>query len=118
LPEAALGDPRDSGGRGRRAEELKKEHSKRLSEKKQRYQKRDEDRPTASTQPIERTEAAPEPRREKREEQPRREQRPPRNEPSRNEQPRREERRPPRDDNGPSVTGFGDSMPAFLKPKK
>jgi superfamily II DNA/RNA helicase len=116
LPEAALGDPRDSGGRGRRAEELKKEHSKRLTEKKQRYQKRDEDRPTASTEPVERSEAAPEARREKREEQPRRNNAP-RNE-HRPEQPRREERRPPRDDNGPSGTGVGDSTPAVLTPKK
>ncbi|MEZ5971215.1 MAG: hypothetical protein R3C31_05375 [Hyphomonadaceae bacterium] len=108
LPEAALGDPRDSGGRGRRAEELKKEHSRRLSEKKQKYVKRDEDRPTASTEPVQRTET--EPRREKREERPRREER--------QTQPRRDERRPSRDDNGPSVTGFGDSMPAFLRPKK
>jgi superfamily II DNA/RNA helicase len=117
LPEAALGDPRDSGGRGRRAEELKKEHSKRLSEKKQRYQKRDEDRPTASTQPIERSEAKPEPRRESRQEQPARPDAQ-RGE-KRAEQPRREERRPPpREDKGPAVTGFGDSTPAFLRPKK
>jgi superfamily II DNA/RNA helicase len=116
LPEAALGDPRDSGGRGRRAEELKKEHSRRLSEKKQKYVKRDEDRPTASTEPLERTEAKPEPRREKREEQPRRNNAPRTDRGA--EQPRREERRPPREDTGPSVTGFGDSMPAFLKPKK
>ena len=108
LPEAALGDPRDSGGRGRRAEELKKEHNRRLSEKKKKYQKRDEDRPTASTEPVQRTEAKAEPRREER---------PRRNDGARNES-RREERRPPRDDNGPSVTGFGDSTPAFLKPKK
>jgi len=125
LPEAALGDPRDSGGRGRRAEELKKEHSKRLSEKKQKYVKRDEDRPTASTEPVQRTEAKSEPRREKREDQPRpenREERPrrdaPRQESRGGNQSRREERRPPREDNGPSVTGFGDSTPAFLKPKK
>lgn len=124
VPEASLGDPRDSGGRGRRAEELKKEHSKRIGEKKQRYQKRDDERPTASTEPVERTEAPPvEARREKREEPPRRNEAPraereaPRAE--RSEQPRREERRPPRQqENGPSVTGFGDSMPAFLRPKK
>jgi superfamily II DNA/RNA helicase len=108
LPEAALGEPRDSGGRGRRAEELKKEHNRRLSEKKKKYQKRDEDRPTASTEPVQRTEAKAEPRREER---------PRRNDGARNES-RREERRQPRDDNGPSVTGFGDSTPAFLKPKK
>jgi superfamily II DNA/RNA helicase len=97
LPEAALGDPSDRGGRGRRAEELKREHSRRLSEKKQKYMKRDEDRPTASTEPVQRSERKPEPKREER--------RPP-----------REERA--RDDKGPSVTGFGDSTPAFLRPKK
>jgi superfamily II DNA/RNA helicase len=117
LPEAALGDPRDSGGRGRRAEELKKEHSKRLTEKKRRYQKRDETRPTASTEPVERGEQpATEPRREARppRHEPRNEQRSPRS-----AQPRREERRPPRDENaGSSVTGFGDNAPAFLRPKK
>jgi superfamily II DNA/RNA helicase len=117
VPEAALGDPRDSGGRGRRADELKKEHAKRLTEKKQRYQKRDEDRPMASTAPVERSEAEPEPRREKREATPRRTEAP-RNE-QRAEQPRREERRPPaREERGPAVTGFGDSTPAFLRPKK
>ena len=125
LPEASLGDPRDSGGRGRRAEELKKEHSKRLSEKKQRYQKRDEDRPTASTEPVERTEAKSEARPPQRDERPRRSETEPRGEkreerPRRNDGPRNEqrERRPPRNENGPSVTGFGDSTPAFLKPKK
>jgi superfamily II DNA/RNA helicase len=117
VPEAALGDPRDTGGRGRRADELKKEHAKRLSEKKQRYQKRDEDRPMASTAPVERSEAEPEPRREKREDPPRRTEAA-RNE-QRAEQPRREERRPPpREERGPAVTGFGDSTPAFLRPKK
>ncbi len=104
LPEAAIGDPRDSGGRGRRAEELKKEHSKRLSEKKQKYVKRDEARPTASTEPVAQSEA------------PAREERKPR----RNDAPRRnEERRPRRDnDDGPGVQGFGDNAPAFLRPKK
>ncbi|MGQ0532548.1 MAG: DEAD/DEAH box helicase [Caulobacteraceae bacterium] len=97
VPVAALGDPRDSGGRGRRAEELKREHSRRLSEKKQKYMKRDNERPTASTEPVERTERKPEPKRP--------------------EQPRREERRPAREDKGPSVQGFGDSTPAFLKRK-
>jgi superfamily II DNA/RNA helicase len=124
LPEAALGDPRDSGGRGRRAEELKKEHSRRLSEKKQKYVKRDQDRPTASTEPLPHTEersdpraeARSEPRRERRDERPRRNDAP--RAENRNAQPRREERRPPREDNGPAVTGFGDSTPAFLRPKK
>jgi len=112
LPEAALGDPNDRGGRGRRAEELKREHSKRLSEKKQKYMKRDEDRPTASTEPVQ-----AKPREEKRDE-PRREQRTiRRSEAPRSEAPRREERRPQRDDSGPSVQGFGDSTPAFLRKK-
>ncbi|MBP6690377.1 MAG: hypothetical protein KA153_10320, partial [Hyphomonadaceae bacterium] len=116
VPEAALGDPRDSGGRGRRAQELKQEHSKRIGEKKQRFVKRDEDRPTASTEPVERTEVKSEPRPEKHEDRPRRDDAPRREQ--RSEPPRREERRPPRDENGPSVTGFGDSTPAFLRPKK
>jgi superfamily II DNA/RNA helicase len=116
LPEAALGDPRDSGGRGRRAEELKKEHNRRLSEKKQKYVKRDEARPTASTEPVQRSENSPEAKREAEPRREKRDSRPPRNDAPRDE--RREERRPPRDDNGPSVTGFGDSTPAFLKPKK
>jgi superfamily II DNA/RNA helicase len=78
VPEAALGDPRDSGGRGRRAEELKREHARRLSEKKQRYVKRDADRPTASTEPVARAEPGErsEPQRqrpEKRGQSPRRE---------------------------------------------
>jgi superfamily II DNA/RNA helicase len=87
VPEAALGDPRDSGGRGRRAEELKREHNRRLSEKKQKYMKRDENRPTASTEPAQRD--VPRPRRED---------------------------RPAREDK--NVQGFGDSTPAFLRPKK
>jgi superfamily II DNA/RNA helicase len=127
VPEAALGDPRDSGGRGRRAQELKQEHSKRISEKKQRFVKRDTDRPTASTEPVatpppqEREEPrAPQereaPRAEKRDERPPRRGQARRDQPRRDE-PRREERRPPSDDNGPNVQGFGDNAPAFLKKK-
>ncbi|HYD87414.1 MAG TPA: DEAD/DEAH box helicase [Vitreimonas sp.] len=126
LPEAAIGDPRDSGGRGRRAEELKKEHSKRISEKKQRFVKRDADRPTASMEPLEQREAPPRAEREakpreERQREPRAERRndAPRQE-KRAEQPRRsEERRPPRRDSegGPSVQGFGDNAPAFLRKK-
>ena len=118
VPEAAIGDPNDRGGRGRRAEELKKEHSKRLSEKKQRYMKRDDDRPTASMEPVE-----PKPRSEKRDEPRAEKSRPPRNEgrrdePRRDQQARRsEERRPPRDDRGGQVQGFGDNAPAFLRKK-
>ncbi|MGD9815694.1 MAG: DEAD/DEAH box helicase [Hyphomonadaceae bacterium] len=100
LPEAALGDPRDSGGRGRRAEELKREHARRLSEKKQRFVKRDPERPQASTEPVQR-EAPSEPRAEKQ-----------------SAPKRRDERRPPRSESGAGVQGFGDSTPAFLKPKK
>jgi superfamily II DNA/RNA helicase len=105
VPEAALGDARDTGGRGRRAEELKREHSRRLSEKKQRFMKRDDTRPTAATEPV----ARPEPRAEKTTE--------PRQ--AKRTEPRREqERRPPREErsSGP-VQGFGDNAPAFLKRK-
>jgi superfamily II DNA/RNA helicase len=99
VPQAALGDPRDSGGRGRRAEELKREHTRRLSEKKQKYMKRNDDRPTASTQPFQRSERRGEAKPEER--------RPP-----------REDRRPAGEDKAASVQGFGDSTPAFLRPKK
>jgi len=109
VPEAALGDPRDSGGRGRRAEELKREHARRLSEKKQKYMKRDAQRGEASTEPVKReeprvqTEAALEKRvqqsRDKRTQPQRREQ----------ERPQREQRSP--------VQGFGDNAPAFLRRK-
>ncbi|MBC7770281.1 MAG: DEAD/DEAH box helicase [Phycisphaerales bacterium] len=128
VPEAAIGDPRDSGGRGRRAEELKKEHTKRASEKKQRFVKRDTERPTASTEPVERSEAQPasagaEQRSERSERPPRQEkraepsERAPRQQP-RNEEPRRDqERRPPREEQGGDVQGFGNNAPAFLKKK-
>jgi superfamily II DNA/RNA helicase len=131
LPEGALGDPRDTGGRGRRAEELKKEHSRRISEKKQKYVKRDPERGQASMEPVA-TSDGPAPRAEPRE----RKAEKPREEAQRNEQPRdnnrprdarqRDER--PRDDrqrsrerdrdNDPTPPpGFGDNMPAFLKKK-
>ncbi|HRE45124.1 MAG TPA: DEAD/DEAH box helicase [Terricaulis sp.] len=105
LPEAALGDPSDRGGRGRRAEELKREHSKRISEKKEKYVKRNPARGEASTEPVKaapekRAERAPEPRHEAK----------PRNE----ARPAREPRREPRE---AAITGFGDNMPAFLKRK-
>jgi hypothetical protein len=58
IPEAALGDPRDSGGRGRRAEELKKEHGRRLSERKQKYVKRDPERGDAAIEPVKVAETA------------------------------------------------------------
>jgi superfamily II DNA/RNA helicase len=135
VPEAALGDPRDSGGRGRRAEELKREHSRRISEKKQKYVKRDESRGEASTEPVPQQEpkASADPRREKRDDRPRerrpepqaRDKRPEpqekRSEPQardkRPEAPRRDkEQRPPREERG-GVQGFGDNAPAFLKRK-
>jgi superfamily II DNA/RNA helicase len=106
VPEAAIGDARDSGGRGRRAEELKTEHSKRLSDKKTRHMKRDPERGEANTEPVtQKSEATkqerkPEPRREAG---------------SREEQ--RRERRPPADAQKGDVQGFGDNTPAFLKRK-
>jgi superfamily II DNA/RNA helicase len=99
VPAAALGDSRDSGGRGRRAEELKREHSKRLAEKKERYMKRDADRPTAPTEPVERRDARPD--------QPRQQQ-------DRRAEQRREPK-PAREQQG--VQGFGDNAPAFLRRK-
>ncbi|HWA00736.1 MAG TPA: DEAD/DEAH box helicase [Caulobacterales bacterium] len=102
VPDAALGDPNDRGGRGRRAEELKREHSKRLGSKKDRYMKRDDNRPTASTEPAKRE--AP------KADKPRDAQAKP--------APRRDEpkaaRQPAHDD---GVRGFGDNAPAFLKRK-
>jgi len=116
LPEAALGDPRDSGGRGRRAEELKREHSRRISEKKQKYMKRDDSRGEASTEPLARQEQKT-PREEKPEEL-RRDRRDDRPRDKRQDAPRRDkEQRPPREDRGPQVQGFGDNAPAFLKRK-
>jgi superfamily II DNA/RNA helicase len=131
VPEAALGDPRDSGGRGRRAEELKREHSRRLSEKKQRYMKRDNERGEAPTEPVARQE--PEQRREKsvdrpsekrpapqaRDRRPQTQEKRPESQPrdQRPQTPRREEEpRPPREERG-GVQGFGDNAPAFLKRK-
>ncbi|HVY85775.1 MAG TPA: DEAD/DEAH box helicase [Caulobacterales bacterium] len=101
VPSEALGGPDDRGGRGRRAEELKREHSDRLRSKKERFQKRDDKRPTAATEPARRSE----PKADKpREAQPK-------------SATRREEPKAPRhaDDNG--VRGFGDNAPAFLKIK-
>ena len=102
VPKEAIGDPRDSGGRGRRAEELKREHSRRLSEKKQRYVKRDPERPTAATEPATRQETPPHAEE-------------PRPRPAPKPQP---ERRPPaQSDTDNGVKGFGANAPAFLKPK-
>jgi superfamily II DNA/RNA helicase len=111
VPEAALGDPRDSGGRGRRAEELKREHSRRLSEKKQKYVKRDAARGEAPTEPVARQEAKPE---QQKQPEKRAEQRPEK----RSESQRREkEQRPPAREERGQVQGFGDNAPAFLKRK-
>ncbi len=49
VPAERLGDSRDSGGRGRKAEELRNERSR----KRDRFKKRDSTRPTASTEPVE-----------------------------------------------------------------
>jgi len=133
LPTEALGDSRDSGGRGRRADELKRQRS----DRKDRFKKRDPGRPEASTEPakvVERAEgeapqAEAEPRAPRQPRSERREERAPRQEAQR-DQPRgerrrperrderREEFRPPREERDQQgVVGFGDSMPAFLKRK-
>ncbi|MBL8543998.1 MAG: DEAD/DEAH box helicase [Hyphomonadaceae bacterium] len=104
VPEAALGDPRDSGGRGRRAQELKSEHARRLGEKKERFQKRDPERPTASTEPVP---PSSKPREEKREKSP----------PPQAQRRTQERRPPPAEDRGNQVQGFGDNAPAFLRRK-
>jgi superfamily II DNA/RNA helicase len=114
VPDAAIGDPNDRGGRGRRAEELKREHSKRLSEKKERYMKRDDSRGDAAMEPVKQSEPA-EQRKPAKAREPRREQKP--REPSRNRE-REQEKRPPalaREE--PGTTGFGSNVPAFLKRK-
>ncbi len=105
VPEAAIGDPRDTGGRGRRAEELKREHSKRITEKKQRFQKRDPERPEAATEPVKPGEPS-EPR-PPREERPRA---------SRNER-HREKTPAPLPHQDKDTPGFGDNLPAFLRKK-
>jgi superfamily II DNA/RNA helicase len=97
LPTEALGDPKDSGGRGRRAEELKAERRR----KKDKFQKRDPDRPTAATEPAERTP------RQNREERAARDPRPEKAD-------RPAQRRDRHDGEDGGVMGFGDSMPAFL----
>jgi superfamily II DNA/RNA helicase len=97
LPEAALGDPSDRGGRGRRAEELKREHSKRLAEKKERYMKRDAGRGEVSTEPVQ---AKAPPAESKRTAATK----------------RADEKKSAREERG-QVQGFGDSTPAFLRKK-
>jgi superfamily II DNA/RNA helicase len=114
VPEAALGDPRDSGGRGRRAEELKREHSKRISEKKQKYVKRDPARGEAGTEPVKRDEDRSAQAKSERPPQ-KRDDRPPLDQ-KRAEAPKREPK-PQQQDRGGQVQGFGDNAPAFLKKK-
>ncbi len=108
VPEAALGDPRDSGGRGRRAEELKREHTRRLSEKKQKYMKRDPKRGEAGTEPVQRDETRAQPAKTAHARDERRDQK-------RSDAPRREAK--PQAERGGQVQGFGDNAPAFLKRK-
>ncbi len=105
VPQAALGDPRDSGGRGRRAEELKREHNRRLQEKKQRYQKRDANRPTAATEPAAQAQADSKPGAEKQ---------------TRRRSGAKKDRAPAHaqaDRASGDVKGFGDNAPAFLRKK-
>jgi superfamily II DNA/RNA helicase len=111
VPEAALGDPRDSGGRGRRAEELKRERGR---GKKDRYMKRDTERGEARTEPLSpRADAEPS-------QEAQTSQRPTRADakPRPAKPPRDHERRPREErDSAASVTGFGDNAPAFLRKK-
>jgi superfamily II DNA/RNA helicase len=122
VPAEPLGDSRDSGGRGRRADELREERSRR----KDRFRKRDSTRPTAATEPAaafdpdaaesESPRERP-PRSERAEARPRNEDRPPRGDHGRERRPRADRDRPreerPREDRE-QVMGFGDSAPAFL----
>ncbi len=114
VPTAAIGDPRDSGGRGRRADELKREHSRRISEKKQRFQKRDPERPQASTEPLPVTAPAEasEPRAPARKQAD-----PPRPPSARNPRHGREKTPGPIPHQDKDTPGFGENLPAFLKPK-
>jgi superfamily II DNA/RNA helicase len=106
VPDAAIGDPNDRGGRGRRAEELKREHSKRLSEKKERYMKRDESRGDAAMEPVQAREPSkPPPEQSKQRES------------SRSEGRAQEKRPPALPKQEPGATGFGENVPAFLKRK-
>ncbi len=109
VPTEAIGDPNDRGGRGRRAEELKREHSKRIAEKKQRFQKRDPERPQAGTEPLAAS-AAPEPR----EPAPKPERQAER---QRDRGPRREKTPGPIAHQDKDTPGFGDNLPAFLRKK-
>jgi superfamily II DNA/RNA helicase len=91
LPTEALGDGRDSGGRGRRAEELK-------TERKTQFKKRDPERPSAATAPVaskaERDNGADK------------------------IQPLERPSKPRSENSEAAVQGFGDSIPAFLRTPK
>jgi superfamily II DNA/RNA helicase len=113
VPTEAIGDPGDRGGRGRRAEELKREHARRLSEKKQRFQKRDAERPQASTEPLAASAEPAEPRAPA----PKREAEPPRQPRARNPRYGREKTPGPIPHQDNDTPGFGDNLPAFLKRK-
>jgi superfamily II DNA/RNA helicase len=91
LPEAPLGDSKDRGGRGRRAEELKTERTTRGGRG--------------------RTARAESPRDSAEDPRPARSSNRPAKEPNAAERP---ERAPRRDHDGPGVVGFGDDIPAFL----
>ena len=115
VPSESIGDPRDSGGRGRRAEELKRERSSRRGGKKERFMKRDPDRPQAATVPAkreERAEAAPEQQPEKSQDD-----RPPRDDKRGRGGRHNEHPAPKAAPPNHGVKGFGDNAPAFLKPK-
>jgi superfamily II DNA/RNA helicase len=115
VPTEAIGDPRDSGGRGRRADELRREHSRRISEKKQRFQKRDPERPQAATEPLPAATAAveaPEPCPPARKEA-----EPPRKPRARNPRHAQEKTPGPISHQDKDTPGFGANLPAFLKPK-
>ena len=106
LPSDALGDPRDSGGRGRRAEELKDQ--RRRGRDKSRYKERDPNRPKAAEAPFQPRPESPA--------------RPPRIEQQRDERPPRAAERPRESRPAPvrephdGVEGFGEDLPAFLRP--
>jgi superfamily II DNA/RNA helicase len=127
LPGEAWGDARDSGGRGRRADELKAQRSRgRGGEKKERFMKRDSNRPTAATEPAKAAEPEAEPKsaprpKPARDAKPAREPRPARepgpvvaNQETRNPAPSMPNKESENDD---GMRGFGDNAPAFLTRK-
>jgi superfamily II DNA/RNA helicase len=92
LPAEAIGDPRDTGGRGRRAEELK-------GERKARFRKRDPERPSTSTEAVQNAEPVERPEKPK-------------------TAPSERTAKPKKEDSDSGVRGFGDSVPAFLRAPK